>query len=104
MGMRYVPSDLEGEANKDLEDLRNKLLSHPSPGASGPTGSWRLFRPEVSAAKCVKCGICWLYCPEDVIAWTQRELPRIDYTYCKGCGVCASVCPTKAIEMVVEGE
>ncbi|MCX8196211.1 MAG: 4Fe-4S binding protein [Acidilobaceae archaeon] len=104
MSVKYLPSDLNKEAEEDLRKIREKLLSLPAPGASGPTGSWRLYRPEISAAKCVKCGICWLYCPEDVISWVPRELPKIDYTYCKGCGLCANVCPVKAIDMVVEGE
>ena len=58
----------------------------------------------VDAGRCIKCGICWLYCPDDVISWAPKGLPIIDYSYCKGCGICSSVCPVKAIDMVLEGE
>ncbi|NPA97048.1 MAG: 4Fe-4S dicluster domain-containing protein [Crenarchaeota archaeon] len=78
------------------------MLSPPMEGAAGPTGTWRIMKPVIHEDKCVKCGMCWLYCPENVVSWEPGRVPSIDMTYCKGCGVCASVCPRKAIEMVVE--
>jgi phenylglyoxylate dehydrogenase delta subunit len=26
-------------------------------------GDWRSMRPVVDRDKCVKCAVCWLYCP-----------------------------------------
>ncbi len=53
--------------------------------------------------KCIKCGLCWLYCPpEDTIDWLEDKSVRINYDYCKGCGICAEVCPVKVIDMVKE--
>lgn len=104
MSLKYKPVNPAAEASADLEELRMKLTSTPSPGASGYTRTWRLFRPTLREDKCIKCGICWLYCPEDVISWAPRQVPSIDYSYCKGCGICSDVCPAKAIEMEVEGE
>lgn len=64
-------------------------------------GDWRAVRPVVEREKCVKCAVCWLYCPTQCIV----EKPRwfdIDLTVCKGCGVCAQECPQRAIVMVEE--
>jgi len=65
------------------------------------TGNWRVERPVIDYNKCVKCLICWLYCPEPAILRKGTEV-KIDYDYCKGCGICAEECPTKAINMVPE--
>jgi len=101
VGLVYEPVDLEREAFEDLRGFIEKLLSKPAPGSAGRTG---LYRPAVDAGRCIKCGICWLYCPDDVISWAPKGLTIIDYSYCKGCGICSSVCPVKAIDMVLEGE
>ena len=100
----YKVENIYEEGIDDLKKFRDRLLSKPSPGSAGRTGTWRLYRPVISNDICTKCGMCWLYCPDYVISWKPREYPEIDYTYCKGCGVCASVCPVNAIDMVLEGE
>jgi phenylglyoxylate dehydrogenase delta subunit len=64
-------------------------------------GDWRTLRPVVDRDKCVKCAVCWVYCPAQCII----EKPRwfdIDLAACKGCGVCAAECPHRAIAMVEE--
>ena len=64
-------------------------------------GDWRSMRPVVDRDKCVKCAVCWLYCPVQCIverpAWFD-----IDLRTCKGCGICATECPHRAIVMVTE--
>ena len=65
------------------------------------TGAWRNIRPEVDLGKCLKCGICWKFCPEPAIDIVD-EWPVVDYDYCKGCGICAEECPAKCIVMVEE--
>ncbi len=77
-------------------------VSKPSKGSAGKTGLWRVERPVVDEDKCIKCWLCWLYCPEDVISEGENGFPQIDLTFCKGCGVCADVCPVDAIRMVKE--
>ncbi|MEM0366576.1 MAG: 4Fe-4S binding protein [Acidilobaceae archaeon] len=104
MSLKYKPIDLEKEALEDLRGFIDKLLSRPSLGSSGLTGTWRLYKPSIKIDKCIKCGICWLYCPDDVIRWVPKEYPSIDYNYCKGCGICSNVCPVKAIDLIIEGE
>ncbi len=85
-----------------VEKLKGLLLSTPAEGAGGRTGTWRVYRPVINYSKCTKCGLCWLYCPENVIDWLEDKSIRVNYDYCKGCGICADVCPVKAIDMVKE--
>ncbi|MDK2384563.1 MAG: 4Fe-4S binding protein, partial [Candidatus Korarchaeota archaeon] len=54
----------------------------------------------IDESKCVKCGLCWMYCPDSVYRWDGESVPVPDLDHCKGCGICATECPTKAIEMV----
>jgi len=65
------------------------------------TGAWRNIRPEIDLGKCLKCGICWKFCP-DVAIEIVDEFPVVNYDYCKGCGICAQECPSKCIAMVEE--
>jgi len=67
------------------------------------TGDWRALRPIIDYNKCVKCMICWLYCPDMAVLWDGENV-RINLDYCKGCGICAHECPVKAIKMVPETE
>ncbi|MDR1622273.1 MAG: 4Fe-4S binding protein [Synergistaceae bacterium] len=64
---------------------------------------WRVFRPAIDHSKCIRCLLCWTWCPDGAIGKEEKEL-TIDYDYCKGCGICAHECPKKAISMVKEGE
>jgi len=68
------------------------------------TGDWRSERPIVDMAKCNKCGLCWLYCPDGAIKILDDGYYEPDLYYCKGCGICASECPANAITMVAEEE
>jgi len=64
-------------------------------------GDWRNIRPVFNREKCVKCAVCWTYCPPQCIV----EKPRwfdVDLAVCKGCGVCAAECPHGAITMIEE--
>jgi len=80
----------------------------PMPAALGSmrqnkTGSWRNVRPVIDYDKCIKCFICWKFCPEPAIKIVD-ELPVIDYDYCKGCLMCAEECPKDAIGFEKEGK
>lgn len=67
------------------------------------TGSWRTFRPILDRDKCIRCYICWKYCPDVAIDIPEDDAyPKINYDFCKGCGICANECPVKAIQMVKE--
>ncbi len=64
------------------------------------TGAWRTRYPVLDAEKCVKCGMCFLYCPVKSISREEDGSFVISYDYCKGCGICAHECRIKAITMV----
>lgn len=78
---------------------RHCALSRPGKGASGKTGSWRVWRPVLDREKCNACGLCAMYCPDAAIS----EDIEVDLEFCKGCGICARECPKKAITMEREG-
>jgi len=79
-------------------------VTEPGEGAAGKTGNWRWQKPIIIIDKCVKCGLCWVYCPEPAIYLDKMGYPHVNYEWCKGCGICAHECPSKAIEMVSEYE
>ena len=68
------------------------------------TGSWKSFRPVIDEKKCIHCGMCTAYCPDNAIPFKNGKRGKVNLDYCKGCGICSSVCPVKAIEMKEESE
>ncbi len=71
--------------------------------ATFKTGSWRSLRPIWDNSKCIKCGLCYLYCPEGCVQEDEQGFFKADLDFCKGCGVCAHECWPKAIKMIEEG-
>lgn len=80
------------------------------------TDSWRTQKPIIDYDSCIRCMICWKFCPDAAISYSgseelgspnlriaKLEAPVIEYDYCKGCGICAVECPEKSIEMIMEG-
>lgn len=78
------------------------ILTTPGNTIAYLTGTWRTFRPEVDKTKCIKCGICYLFCPEGCIEEDEEGYFEANLLYCKGCGICARECWTGAIKMVEE--
>ena len=68
-----------------------------------PNSGFRTLHPEIDDKACIKCMMCWIYCPEGCIDKSGDHL-EIDMDYCKGCGICANECPKKCIKMVKDGE
>lgn len=66
------------------------------------TGDWKAQHPEWNDSRCIKCGICSLYCPEFCVSQQKDGYFRSNPFYCKGCGICAQECWTQAIKMVEE--
>lgn len=61
------------------------------------TGSWRVFRPVIDLARCTRCWICFVRCPEGAITLDAEDTPSVDYEVCKGCLICLEECPPHAI-------
>ncbi len=77
-------------------------MMEPGSSVKFRTGDWRSQRPVIDNEKCIKCGICWIYCPDMACIQTEDGFFEIDLEYCKGCGICAHECPKDAITIVPE--
>ncbi len=77
-------------------------VEEPGSSVGFDVQSWRTLRPVKDKAKCTKCGLCWIFCPDTAIKYNPDGSYDIDLTYCKGCGICSRACAVKAITMVKE--
>jgi len=91
---------------KTYEDLPPTCMTLLELKTINKTGSWRAMRPVLDEEKCIKCLICWKFCPEPSIDLINDGADgiRFNLEYCKGCGICAHECPKGAITMVPEVE
>jgi len=80
------------------------IVTEPGSASFKRTGDWRTEHPVVEKEKCIKCGICWLHCPDAAIIPLDDGYFEPDLFHCKGCGICAAVCPKDAITMHQEVE
>ena len=85
---------------KDLEI--GCIITEPGNASQYQTGDWRTQRPTYEHSKCIKCGLCAIFCPEGCIEPDEEGFFEANLFYCKGCGICARECWTKAITMVEE--
>jgi len=83
--------------------INNRLSSLEMEEVAGLSAEEVYYEVErcFSCGHCLKCGICWIYCPDNTIRWVNDE-PEVYYDYCKGCGICATECPTNTIDIIVE--
>jgi len=79
------------------------VVVEPGNARSYRTGDWRSERPVWNHDRCIKCGICFIFCPEGCVKQNSEGYFEADLYYCKGCGICARECWTQAITMVEEG-
>ncbi len=87
---------------KDLEI--GAIVTEPGSARQYQTGYWRSQRPIYDFKRCIKCGICQIFCPEGCIEQNAEGYFEADLFYCKGCGICDRECWTKVITMVEEEE
>ncbi len=80
------------------------VVTEPGSASVYRTGDWRSERPIRANERCIKCGICYLYCPEGCIEETEEGFFEANLYYCKGCGICAHECPRGVITMEEEKE
>jgi len=79
-------------------------IEKPGNSCDFQTGDWRTGqKPVTDKEKCIKCGLCYILCPDAAYAPADEEgyYDWLDF-YCKGCGICAAECPKDAITMIEE--
>lgn len=79
-------------------------VTEPGSSKYNRTGDWRSSRPIWQFDKCVKCGVCSIFCPEGCISMQTDGLPLSDMEFCKGCGICVVECWTGCIHLEEEKE
>ncbi len=85
------------------QDLKiGSVIDEPGSARDYKTGDWRTQKPDWTETKCIRCGICWMYCPDAAVYRKDDGYFTADYDYCKGCGICGRECPTGAITMLEE--
>ena len=95
----------KSEKNLTWKDLEiGCIVTEPGSARQYRTGDWRSQGPTYDFNKCIKCGICYIFCPEGCINQNPEGHFEADMFYCKGCGICARECPTGVITMVEEKE
>ena len=77
-------------------------IRHRGSAALRATGGWRTELPVIELAKCKRCFLCYLYCPEAAMTLDAENFPHVDYDHCKGCMICYEECPTDAISRRLE--
>ena len=93
----------EGELTwKDLEI--GSIVTEPGSTRKYKTGDWRSQVPTHNFDRCIKCGICQLYCPDGCVEQNSEGYFEANLYWCKGCGICARECPTAVITMEEEKE
>lgn len=74
----------------------------PATSALRNMTGWRVYRPVIDRARCTRCFLCFVLCPEGAIRLDAEQYPVVDEAHCKGCLVCAQECPPEAIAVVRE--
>ena len=85
---------------KDLEI--GAIVTEPGNAREYRTGDWRSQKPTYDFSRCIKCGVCQLYCPEGCVEQNADGYFEANMFWCKGCGICSIECPTGVITMVNE--
>jgi len=97
--------ELTNPADVAWQDVElGAVVTTPGSASVRRTGDWRTEQPVLDKEKCIKCGFCWLHCPDAAITPLDDGYFEPDLYHCKGCGICAVICPKKAITMVEEVE
>ena len=66
-----------------------------TPGAGGSVPEWEKDR-------CIRCGICYVYCPTGSVVRLEDGFFEADKKTCSSCGICHRECWLGVISMVEE--
>ncbi len=80
------------------------VVVQPGNASQYKTGDWRSNKPVWDREKCVRCGVCYMFCPDMAVHKTEDGYFEADLYFCKGCGICARECVTGCITMTAEEE
>lgn len=88
-------------AEKTCRDIEVGFVVQGGGGAkSYRTGDWRSQKPCYDKDRCIKCGVCYAFCPDAAIRVQEDGYIDVNDFYCKGCGICSRECITGAFKMV----
>jgi len=80
-------------------------IEKPGNSVAFLTGNWRTSgRPVMDREKCIRCGLCWILCPDNAYRCDTEGYFKWDERYCKGCGICVEECPKRAIALRGEND
>ena len=99
--VRTYEDILKNEALLEWEQVEIGCdIDRPGSSADFFTGNWRTTgKPVTDREKCIKCGFCWILCPDMAYRVNADGYYDWDGRYCKGCGICVEECPKGSIEM-----
>ena len=80
------------------------VIVEPGNAREYKTGDWRSMHPVFDKARCIKCGVCWMFCPDNSVVQGEDGVYGPDLDFCKGCGICARECWPGAIRMEEESK
>lgn len=55
-------------------------------------------KPQIDPEVCRACGVCFKFCAQSAISYTEQHKAHIDHDKCVGCGRCIAACNFDAIE------
>ena len=58
--------------------------------------------PSWDKERCIRCGICYVYCPTGAVVKVEDGFFDVDKGSCNGCGICHRECLCGVIGMVGE--
>lgn len=99
----------KGKDKKPLVEIKNIRFEYFIPEFNNKKISEKILsidlinesRRCLRCGKCVLCGNCYIFCPDNAIRFQNMKL-EIDYDYCKGCGICVRECPRDAMNLIQE--
>ena len=73
-------------------------------GAAKPfkPGDRRNALPQWDKDRCIRCGVCYMYCPDGAVYREETGFFDVDKDKCKGCGICHRECWFGVINMALE--